>query len=176
MKNREYRPYKFNFKYEYKTYKNIGVEDKILYKAKKNVFYRLRLGIRRLFNWDDKKYKNLNKFSEWEKYVNSIRPEFSNNTDFIHFLKDSARHYDVKRNMVGSIVTPLYVVMMSSMLTIFLLPDGTEVIFEHVLLAWVLFSVILVLTLLFLLRNNYKNNKLYFFYMDYIKVIEEKDK
>lgn len=60
MKNDAYMPYNFNIEYEYLTYKNIGVEEKILYKAKRNTFYRLRLLIRKFFNKNERKYKNLN--------------------------------------------------------------------------------------------------------------------
>lgn len=177
MKNNAYIPYYFNLKYEYRTYKNIGEEYKIQYKAKKNVLYKLYWLIRKVFNWNEKKYKNLNKFSEWEEYINhKSLGDVSNKKDFIHFLEGKARNSDLNRNIIGSIVTPIYVILISGGLTILLIPAQTTVIQEHILSTWLFFSLLLLFMLIFLIENSYRRNMRYNFYRDYIKLIEKQEK
>lgn len=172
MGNKAYMPYNFNLKYEYQTYKNIGKEYRIQYRAQKNILYKLYWQIRKLFNHNEKKYKNINKFSEWEEYVNKTRQEYSSdNKDFIHFLEGKARFYDFSRNIVGSIVTPIYAVMMSGSLTIFSLLAQNN-IFKVVLPGWWFFSIMLICIFVFLLKSNFRRSNLYFFFRDYIKTIE----
>lgn len=176
MKNDAYMPYNFNIEYEYLTYKNIGVEEKILYKATRNAFYRLRLLIRKFFNKNEKKYKNLNKYSEWEEYVkNTSVADILNKKDFIHFLEAKARYYDVIRHTVGTILTPIFVVILSGALTIFLSPIQGDILPDVILFSWLSFIVILYIVLIYLNQsNNYRNNR-YFFYKDYINIIEEQE-
>ena len=176
MKNDAYMPYNFNIEYEYLTYKNIGVEEKILYKAKRNTFYRLRLLIRKFFNKNERKYKNLNKYSEWEEYVkNTSVADILNKKDFIHFLEAKARYYDVIRHTVGTILTPIFVVILSGALTIFLSPFQGDILPDVILFSWLSFIVILYIVLIYLNQsNNYRNNR-YFFCKDYIKIIEEQE-
>lgn len=174
MKNNVYMPFNFDFKYEYKTYKNIGKEYKIKYKAEKNVLYRLYWFIRKIFNWNEKKYKDLNNFSEWEEYVNQTRSgDTSNKKDFIHFLEGKARGCDVNRNTIGSIVTPIYVILISGGLSILLLLVPKSDIYESVSYAWCTFSVILFLILVFLLSYNHSKSNQYFFCKDYIEIIKK---
>jgi len=176
MKNDAYMPYNFNIEYEYLTYKNIGVEEKILYKAKRNTFYRLRLLIRKFFNKNERKYKNLNKYSEWEEYVkNTSVADILNKKDFIHFLEAKARYYDVIRHTVGTILTPIFVVILSGALTIFLSPFQGDILPDVILFSWLSFIVILYIVLIYFNQsNNYRNNR-YFFFKDYIKIIEEQE-
>lgn len=178
MKNNAYMPYNFNFKYEYKTYKKIGKEYKMQCKAKKNVlyklYYKLYLFIRKIFNGKETKYKNLNNYSEWGEYVNQKSlTDKSNIKNFMFFLEEKARNCDVNRNIIGSIVTPIYVVLISGALTILLLPNQTKLIYERVSSTWVFFSVLLTFALIFLIMIMERKNSLYYFYIDYIKLIEE---
>ncbi len=174
MKNNSYMPYNFNFKYEYKTYKNIGKEYKIQYKAEKKILYRLYWLIRKVSNWNEKKYKNFNNFSEWKEYINHTRLENnSNKEDFIHFLEERMRNCDVNRNTIGNIVTPIYVILISGGLSILLIPAQNDKKYESVLFAWCTFSVILLLILLFLLKYNHSKSNQYFFCKDFIEIIKK---
>ena len=170
MKNDAYMPYNFNIEYEYLTYKNIGVEEKILYKAKRNTFYRLRLLIRKFFNKNERKYKNLNKYSEWEEYVkNTSVADILNKKDFVHFLEAKARKYTVNSNIEMGITTPINVLILSGGLSVLLLFIQEFLSFYFVLVMWIIFGILLWFIYVLLIKNNLKTNYKYFFYMDYIK-------
>ena len=177
MKDSTYMPYNFNFNYEYQTYKNIGIEKEMQYMARKNCFYKLRYLIRKLLNKNEKNYKNLDKFSEWEEYVKSTRLKKScNNKDFIHYLEGRARRCNVNRNIDGNIVTPIYVVMASGALTVLLLTIQEHKTLDLILGVWLSFSAITYFIFEYLIKRNCKMNDQCFFYMDYIKIIEEQEK
>ena len=176
MKINEYMPYNFDFKYEYLTYKNIGKEEEINYYAKICIFYRLYLGIRKLLNKNEKKYKNLNKFSEWEEYVKSKRVAyFQNEKNFLHFLKSRLRHCETVNNIMGNIILPISVLIFSVSFSVILLPfeEKAMSMFSYIYVLWIFFDIFLFLLLGFLINSTFKTRKLYFFLMDYIKIIEK---
>lgn len=185
MKNREYRPYKFNFKYEYKTYKNIGVEDKIIYKAEKNILYKLRFKIRKIYNWDEKRYRNFAKFSRWEEYVNEeIRNKINNDKkiykDFVHYLEYERRSYKYSQSLIIGISVPAYMVLATGALTVFGLKSSNNCSVQDMLIInifnWFMFVPILlaVIVILYTLLTRY--TKRYYFYSDYIMVIKKNKK
>ena len=173
MKNK-YMPYNFDYKYEYKSYKNVGVDVKINYKSKSNVFYKLRQFIRNLFNKNEKRYKKLNTYSDWENYViNSRKGRCLNRKDFIHFLRSRERVCEYSHNIVGSVVTPMYVVLLSGGFTILLLPNENNPTIDNIIPIWLFFTVLLSFILFFLMKRSHKKRNEYYFYKDYIKIINK---
>ena len=176
MKNKEML-YNFDYKYEYKTYKNVGVDEKINYKSKGNFFYKLLRLIRFLLNKNEKRYKKLNTYSEWENYViDSREGRCFKRKDFIHFLKSRQRKCECCYDIVGSVVTPIYVVLVSGGLTLLLLPYQNDSTISNAFGAWFLFTVLLIFILVFLIKRNYKYRNEYYFYHDYIEIISKQEK
>lgn len=178
MKNSTYKPYDFDFKYEYKTYRNIGIQDKIRYKAKNDIFCRLRLKIRKVHNRDEKKYKNFNNYSEWEKYVMAkLSGKYAYSleyySNFVHYLKEKERNYKFEQSTVVSIFIPILILLATGAVTIFagsdLVKEESPVLFKYGV-DWFIFSIIVLI--IFGIGFIYKKQKdtYYYFYKDYIKI------
>lgn len=65
----KYNPYNFDREYEYRTYKNIGKQQEIDYKAQTNIAYKIYQWIRNKRNPQEKRYMNFDNYLEWEEYV-----------------------------------------------------------------------------------------------------------
>ena len=174
VKKASYMPYDFNTKYQYLTYKNIGIKHRVNYMAEKYFLYRFRRCIRNLRNNNDKKYKNFDSFLEWKEYVieNKRQADYLNNKNFIHFLKGRLRTYDFKRNLIGNLVIPLYTVIASGLLAFILFLVQDVKITFLMLDIWIWFSIFLLFILIYLERLSKKTWNLYYFYKDYIEIVE----
>lgn len=173
MKKGKYMPYYFDRKYEYRTYKNIGVEYRILKQAEKNIFCKLRWKVRKFMNAGERNYKNFDKYSEWEAYVNSLPfMNSSNKTDLLRFLQSRARLYDFARNIVGSIVTPFYAVLLSGALAVLIAMPMDKITYVIVLYIWGFFCILLFVLLVFLYKMSWVKSNWYYFYRDYIEIVQ----
>lgn len=167
----KYLPYKFDSRYEYRTYKNIGKDEAIKYKAQKSVYYNILWKLRRLLNHDDKNYRQLKNYSEWKIYILEKNVNYMGNEDFIHFLGSKARRNEHLHSVQGNIVTPIYVVMVSGGLSLLLLPFQKKYIMEGALYVWLSFCILVIFVLVFLLCCSYKQCNRHYFYRDYIEII-----
>lgn len=185
MKRDAYVPYNFNFKYEYQIYKNIGIESEIQHRAKKNIFYKLRLKIRKLFNRNEKKYKNFATFSQWEEHVKEVIKNIINDDkklykNFLHYLEYQRRYFQYTKSIITGIAVPAYMVLVAGALTIFGLDDSYKENVQDILIIkgfnWFMLALILLsaIAVLHILITRY--TKRYYFYSDYQKVIKKNKK
>ena len=173
MKKDVYIPYKFNSKYEYQTYKNIGLEHKIEYKSKKNICYKIYWRIRKLYNRNEKKYKNFKVFSEWEEYIrketkNRIKNNKKAFKNFLHYLESRKRRYKYDQSLITAIGVPVYMTLMAGALALYNLVD-----FYNVHCKWFIFVLFLIVVFLILhiFLSNYTRR--YYFYSDYIRITKK---
>lgn len=178
MKKPNYMPYNFDEKYEFKTYKNIGKSSKNYYYSQKYLF--LKIYYKLWNNEREKRYKNFNTHSEWKKYViNQIASKYEYSLEyynnFIHFLKEKKRHHKSEQNVVISIFLPILVLLGTGAVTIL---SGNDFFKEEcsLLLAfeinWIIYSFIVIMIFIIAYILKVRKNKYYYFYKDYIKIIE----
>ena len=60
-----------DLKFEFKTFKNIGKLNKI--KEQKKIFCKQRVWLKKITNKKEKRYKNFDSFSQWERCLWEIR-------------------------------------------------------------------------------------------------------
>lgn len=118
MKSR-YLPYDFNEKYEYMTYKNIGVQHRIEYFAMKNIWYKWRLKIRNLRNRKENRYRNINTYTEWCEYVKRNNEGNINTVNKMRFLNARRRSNEVLAQSAQSIATPIYVCIITMQVSVY---------------------------------------------------------
>ena len=85
-----YIPYYFDLQYEFETYKNIGKAHKIDYLSKTRLFYKFKKVIRNCANINETKYKNIDEYSVWKRYIknNSTRCVCIMNQLFQYLIKN----------------------------------------------------------------------------------------
>lgn len=171
MNKKDYLPYNFDSRYEYRTYKNIGRQIEIDYWEKKKLIYKLYNYCRKKNNKNESKYKNCRDYSEWEQYVVSKMPsEIIRTENLIHYLKSKRRSGDFVKNIFSSVMTPLFMTYISVIITILvaLYENENEIlinVYEHLP---TLFIILLVYLLIYICIK--WNN--YYFYDDYISILE----
>lgn len=178
MKKKNYMPYNFDEKYEFKTYKNIGRSSKIYYCFKKNLF--LKMYYKLWNNEIEKRYKNYNTYSEWEKFILSqvaskydYNLEYYNN--FVHFLKEKKRHYEFGQSVINSIFIPILLLLATGVVTILLGNDFIKEECSFLLefeINWFIFGLIVIMIFIIAYIFKVRNNKYYYFYKDYIEILE----
>lgn len=172
-----YLPYGFDFKYELKTYKNIGVNYKINLLSNSNPFYYVRNKIRHVYNVHDKKYKNFDTYSEWKKYIiDKQSTDGCNYSDFKRYLLGNLREYEFQTNLISNILGPIQIAVGSGGLSIFLLIDDNIGIINKTFVVCTCFGFIMIFVLALLTRQSEKIYKKFYFFKDYIEVIDEKEK
>jgi len=170
---RKYLPYEFDFKYEYRTYKKIGREEKRRYRAENCFLFKVWWNIIKRRNRHEKKYKIIKNYSEWKAYVSEKKSNYIGNEDFIHFLKSNARKSEYSQGIIGNIVTPVYVALVSGGLTLLLLLAQKSNLFIVASYAWGIFCILLILIFIFLLSRSFSKRNECYFYRDYIEIMRE---
>lgn len=173
-----YRPYNFDFKYEYKTYINIGKDHKIEYKADRSRIFKLYKSSIEFVNQNESKYKKFNCFSDWEQYVKEkIDIDYfydeDNLKNFKKFLNKGKREKENAKSNIGNIVTPIYITTLSGSLTFMCASNVSNQKFVYV---WIVFSVFAIIIMMLSLRWSINKNHTYNFYKDYIEIIEKQEK
>lgn len=178
---RKYIPYDFDMKYQYRTYKNIGETHRIDFKAKKNFLYKIWRVARNLINKNEKKYMKFDTFSQWENYICEEfgKNKFSNQIDCICYLKRSKRSKETACNMLGAIVTPIYVVLLTMGITLVFNSDmagidanNLNAIRAYIFYGYFCMAFILFFILLFLMSNFIKYRRRINFFDDLIMILE----
>lgn len=171
---KKYMPYSIDLKYHYRTYKNIGK----LYQKE----WRKKTHCDKKRN-NKKRYKNFDTFSQWEQWVfqEFYSNKIINTKDIIHYLKSYKRKYEQLVEMVGGIVIPLYVVLLTMGMTLLLNTDIIQndaenmcMVNEYIMHGYFEMSGIILLVLLFLMINFYNNKRKLYFYTDLIKILKKK--
>lgn len=179
---RKYIPYSFDMKFQYRTYKNIGKTHWIDFKAKKNLLYKIWRIVRRTINKNEKKYKNFDTFSQWEYYIRKEfdTKKFDDKKNYIRYLKRSERNAETICDMIGAVVTPIYVVLLTMGATLIMNTDivniGTNdsrMIKVYVMHGYICMSIILLFVLIFLMRYFFRQKRKIYFFKDLIKVLKK---
>lgn len=179
---RKYIPYGFDFKFQYKTYKNVGKTHWIDYKAKKNFLYKILRIVRNIINKNENKYKNFDTFSQWEHYIHEEfkTKKFDNKKDCIRYLERSKRNTEIFCDMIGAVVTPIYVVMITigatlTMNTNIVNIDTNEpnMIKESLVYGYICMSIVLFFVLIFLMLQFFRHRRKIYFFKDLIIVLKK---
>lgn len=167
MQKKEYMPYNFDFKFQFRTYKNIGRKHKIQFKSEKNVFYRWYAFLRDWHNKKERKYKDFDKFSQWRCYIEKEfkSNKYNNNDDLKHYLQVKADTNEDLSNVISAIVTPIYVCLITIATACLRLDQSL------LLQMFIYLSILLVAILVFLLVCHRKYRNRYIFYTDIIKIL-----
>lgn len=179
---RKYIPYSFDMKFQYRTYKNIGKAHWIDFKTKKNFLYKIRRIAKNLINKNEKKYKNFDTFSQWEFYIGEEfnAKKIPNRNDYIHYLKRSKRNTEIFCDMIGAVVTPIYVVMLTMGTTLIMNTDilklnttDSNMIKVGITYGFICMSIISLFTLIFLMLYFFRQRRKIYFFKDLIMVLEK---
>lgn len=179
---KKYMPYGVDLEFQYSTYKNIGKSYQIEFKARKKFFYKIVNYIRKFFNKDEKKYKNFDTFSQWK---NNICEEFEkigakNKEDFIRYIMGVRRNKEIMCDMIGAVVTPIYVVVLTMGATLFTnfdtlgedIKSNLYLIKTYIMYGSINMGIILVVVLMFLMAIFRDNKSKQFFCDDLIKILK----
>ena len=177
--------FNMDLKFEFKTFKNIGKLNKI--KEQKKIFCKQRVWLKKITNKKEKRYKNFDSFSQWEKYIQKKfkTPKEIKKKDYLFFLERDKHEMQMSCDVVGTIVTPIYAVLLSmgAMLmgnTEALRVDKNridiaDIIYKYLLYGFGSMTVIILLVLIFLLAIYYRRRKRIYFYNNLIAVLKKQN-
>ena len=151
---KEYIPYNFNEKYEYKIYSQIGLEYRKECKGKKRK--------------KNKKMLSFDKYSEWEKYFSDkfLMSDY-NAYNFLHYLNEMLRMYQKFEDYFKALVIPVYMALITILLTIYLSMGFAP---KRLIFALIV-SVIMVIIICMYFLHQYSNR--INFYADCLKIIND---
>lgn len=114
MKRAEYRPYNLDMNYLFDTYRNIGKVYGNRKYANRGVVFNIIRWYKRLKNRSERKYKNCDTYSAWEKYVKNIFQQIpaQHYSDMIHFLIGENNYFQGLLDVVKCILIPLYIAIL----------------------------------------------------------------
>lgn len=162
MKKQKYKPYYFDYKYELKTYKYIGIDYGNSVIANKGWIRNFTRWFRRnIYNRADSKYKICNTYEDWEVYVKSKLPIRTDYNKYLHWLIQQRRHAESELEIVKAILIPGYIALLS-MKEIFFKEKTPE-------LATVLVLIIIVMIISACIL--YKEKETLDFWNDWIKIV-----
>ena len=114
MKKQKYKPYFFDFKYELKTYKYIGLDYGNSVIANKGLIRNFTRWFRKhIYNRTDSKYKICNTYEDWEIYVKSKLPIRTDCKNYLHWLINQKRLAESDLETVKAILIPIYIALLS---------------------------------------------------------------
>lgn len=179
---KEYMPYGVDLRFQYRTYKNIGRSHRMEYKARKNIFYKIIYHVRRFHNKNEKYYKDFDTFSQWRGYIYEKINEnvFIKKEDFQHYLVQKKRNKKIYCDMMGAIITPMYVFLLTLGMTVCMNTDVLDIdkmskvlIMEYILGNYINISIVLIFALMFLVTFFVKVKTKVNFYNDLIIVLQK---
>lgn len=131
---KKYTPYGIDFKFQYRTYKNIGKTYQIEFKARKNFLYKILNCIRKFNNKNEKKYMNFDAFSQWKQWIRQELNlnEGNNKENITHYLEKYKRNSKIACDMMGAIVTPMYAVVLTLGVTLIMNTDVIKIYMENI--------------------------------------------
>lgn len=176
-----YKPYGFDYKYEYTTYKKIGYKNKVQYLSKSRLRYKLYKLFMYIINFKEFRYKNFDTHCEWRRYVESnldTKGLLCNNNyeNFLGFLKYEKDYKNTVQKNIGVIVIPIYMALLTVAVTLFSTINGEVGSENRILGFWIVFGVIILAIFIFLLAKSHNISREYNFYKDYIKIIKNEKK
>lgn len=155
-KNKKYTPYNFDEEIEYKIYNNIRERYNRKFLGKKTKVH--------------KEYPGFNKYTEWETYFkNKFLTEISDKCEFKYYLNDRLRVYQGLEDISKSVVTPIYIAVITLVLTIY----STIGLSFIVLICSLLVGMILIMISLMCII--WEHGRKVNFYEDCINILEQED-
>lgn len=170
MKRQTYMPYGLDMKYEYNTYKNIGMDYGDSKTASRGWIADVIRFWRKKRNKDEKKYKFCDTYSVWEKYVTGmLKKNALNYKDFLHWLYGKRYNAQEDLEIIKLILIPLYIALFS-IIDIFFTAEMTENAKTISII-----SIMCVVGIISMCYFGSRNRKVVF-YEDYIKIVENEEK
>lgn len=166
MKKYSYRPYGINIKYEYKTYKNVGIDYGNRKDADLGWFDNFRRFLRKQINQKKNLYAFCNTYSEWETHVKEVvNKNILNSNDLIHWLYGRKHFEEIFLAGIKTILIPIYITLFS-LSDVFGVRNGEE---------FKLISLILVLIMIVFFSLNLLYNAMnrVNFFNDFILIAEK---
>lgn len=168
MKKAEYIPYNFDIKYEYETYKNVGKDCEVQFRAVRSRFYKIYKKIRDWKNKGEKKYKRIDRYSQWEVYIKEkIRDYFYDPTDFKHYLLKRERVCRLSATFWQASIIPILVGMISIISSIYM-----SISLPYFLGAFAC-SLMLIYTFVKTMKTQFYYEGKSFFFKDVIEILEK---
>ena len=162
MKKQKYKPYFFDYKYELKTYKYIGIDYGNSVIANKGWIRNFTRWFRKqIYNKADSKYKICNTYEDWEIYVKSKLPIKTDYKNFLHWLIMQKRLAESDLETVKAILIPIYIALLS-MKEVFLKEKTLDLV--TVLILIIVIAIISVCIL-------YKEKENLDFWNDWIEIV-----
>lgn len=148
MRKAKFKWYGIDIDYEYKTYKNIGKD----YGNAKTVNNGWILNLKRYFRrWRNKnqvKYRFLNTYCEWKKYVTEkiLENELVKNPTYfenmLHWLYEKQRDAKLMLDAIKAILIPIYIALVA------IIPESYKATEKAVLLKWDVFVWCIIITII----------------------------
>lgn len=178
---KEYMPYGVNLTFQYRTYKNIGKSHRMEYNAKKNIFYKIIYRVRKFHNKNEKHYKDFDTFSQWRNYIyEKIGANIAIKEDLQHYLVKKKRSANIYCDMMGAIITPMYVIALTFAMTLLMNTDVLDtdkmpkyLIMEYITHNYISISIIAIFVMIFLMVMFLKCKEKIDFYNDLINVLQK---
>lgn len=157
----KYKPYGFNERYEYRTYKNIGRDYGNRKYANMGLIYNAERFLRRKINTKEKSYAMCDTYLQWKKYVEkNLEKNLTDNENYMHWLIKQQRHYKERLEAIKVILIPLYIFILTILL------EGAQYNGTQILVVTIFAEIIMCVSVM-------KDTSKCSFYGDYIEVIEE---
>ncbi len=138
MKKQKYKPYFFDYKYELKTYKYIGLDYGDSISANKGWIQNVGRWFRKhIYNRADSKYKICDTYEDWEIYVKSKLPMRTDYKNYMHWLIMQRQLAERELETVKAVLIPIYIALLSMKEIFFvnITPDlGTTLTFIIIIL------------------------------------------
>lgn len=158
LMKKKYRPYNFDVKYEYRTYKNIGVNHRLEFLAGKSLIYKIKKFIRNCINQKEKRYRNFDTYLQWKEYFVDKMPKDSvNRINLYHYLKESRDNTQFLTNEGETVAVPIYVAFLSISTALFIeekYPSIIIILTMLFLMLWI-FDIVEKMLRLFITRSSF---------------------
>lgn len=157
----KYKPYGFNEKYEYRTYKNIGRDYGNRKYANMGPIYNAERFMRRKMNAKEKSYAICDTYLCWKEYIEkNIEKNLLGNENYKHWLVKQQRYYKERLEAIKVILIPLYIFILTVLL------EGTQHNSTQILVATIFAETVMCILVM-------KDTRKCSFYGDYISILEE---
>ena len=172
---KEYEPYGFNINYEYKTYQMIGYDYRLEYTSRQRR-WNVRLKIHKFRNRGERKYRRLDTYDEWKKYILVNTPQDDKNIENeIRYLNTFLRKKEYWIEMYKAVVMQMYMTIITVGITVSMAMHEGQTFkdFGHYLIGY---GIIIMFIFLYVYFRTRKDSEMAEFYKDYIEILESKMK
>ena len=183
MKRKYFQPYGLDMRYEFNTYKHVGMDYGNRKTANLGWFLNLmRFNRKCITNRKEKNYKVCDTYTEWKRHIKEMLPNGSDNyEDMLHWLHREKRREERLLEAIKAILIPVYIAFLGIIqfvepFSVISVEDGSiEMMVYNVvkILFFIIFMLIIVIVSAKALRDAAEKVD---FYVDLISMAEEQRK